>query len=187
MNRVAIAIKNRLSLRPPQADSLNILTKLADKLTLKKHTPNPLSRGEYKSPFSGGDLGVGSFLQQELEKVKISYPTCTDFERNFPSLCFALATGVGKTRLMGAFITYLYLSKGIKNYFVLAPNITIYNKLIEDFSNPNCPKYVFQGIGEFVHNQPRIITGDNYSYNVLRQKKKCSVPTYISISLTSRR
>lgn len=74
MNRVAIAIKNRLSLRPPQADSLNILTKLADKLTLKKHTPNPLSRGEYKSPFSGGDLGVGSFLQQELEKVKISYP-----------------------------------------------------------------------------------------------------------------
>lgn len=72
---------------------------------------------------------------------------------------------------MGAFITYLYLSKGIKNYFVLAPNITIYNKLIEDFSNPNCPKYVFQGIGEFVHNQPRIITGDNYSYNVLRQKK----------------
>lgn len=46
MNRVAIAIKNRLSLRPPQADSLNILAELTDKLTLKKHTPNPLSRGE---------------------------------------------------------------------------------------------------------------------------------------------
>ncbi len=25
----------------------------------KEHTPNPLSRGEYKSPLSGGDLGVG--------------------------------------------------------------------------------------------------------------------------------
>ena len=37
-------------------------------------------------------------------------PKVTDFERDFPSLCFALATGVGKTRLMGAFITYLYLS-----------------------------------------------------------------------------
>jgi len=24
-----------------------------------KHTPNPLSRGERKSPLSGGDLGVG--------------------------------------------------------------------------------------------------------------------------------
>ncbi|MDQ1272261.1 MAG: type restriction enzyme [Planctomycetota bacterium] len=170
MNRIAQSIKNRLNLRPPQADSLNILAELTDKLTLKKHTPNPLSRGEHKSPLLGGDLGVGSFLQQELEKVKTSYPTCADFERNFPSLCFALATGVGKTRLMGAFIAYLYLSKGIKHYFVLAPNITIYNKLIEDFSNPNCPKYVFQCIGEFVHNQPRIITGDNYKE--IRQTKK---------------
>src|SRR3989337_694509 len=125
MNRIAQSIKNRLSLRPPQADSLNILAELTDKLTLNKHTPNPLSRGEYKSPLLGGDLGVGSFLQQELEKVKTSYPTCTDFERNFPSICFSLATGVGKTRLMGAFVVYLYLTKGIKNFFILAPNITI--------------------------------------------------------------
>lgn len=79
---------------------------------------------------------MGSFLQQELEKIKTSYPTCTGFERNFPSLCFALATGVGKTRLMGAFVAYLYLSKGIKHYFVLAPNITIYNKLIS-LENPD--------------------------------------------------
>ena len=179
MNRVAIAIKNRLSLRPPQADSLNILAELADKLTLKKHTPDPSQEGIKGSPLSGGDSGVGSFLQQELEKVKTSYPTCTDFERNFPSLCFALATGVGKTRLMGAFVAYLYLSKGIKNYFVLAPNITIYNKLIEDFSNPNCPKYVFQGIGEFVHNQPRIITGDNY--NEIRQTKMFVSDIHINV------
>ncbi|HHT9146110.1 MAG TPA: DEAD/DEAH box helicase [Candidatus Wunengus sp. YC61] len=163
MNRIAQSIKNRLSLRPPQADSLNILAELTDKLTLKKHTPNPLSRGEYKSPLSGGDSGVGSFLQQELEKVKTSFPTCVDFERNFPSICFSLATGVGKTRLMGAFVVYLYLTKGIKNFFVLAPNITIYNKLIEDFSNSTSPKYVFQSIGEFVHRQPRIITGDTYN------------------------
>ena len=71
MNRIAIAIKNRLSLCPPQADSLNILAELADRLTLKKHTPspsqegnkhtpNPLSRGEHKSPLLGGDLGVGN-------------------------------------------------------------------------------------------------------------------------------
>ena len=36
MNRIAIAIKNNLSLRPPQADSLNILANLADKLSLTK-------------------------------------------------------------------------------------------------------------------------------------------------------
>ena len=68
-----------------------------------------------------------------------------DFEREFPSLCFAMATGVGKTRLMGAFISYLHLDHGIKNFFVLAPNLTIYNKLIADFT-ANTPKYVFKRV-----------------------------------------
>lgn len=36
MNRVAIVIKNNLSLRPSQADSLNILTNLTGKLSLTK-------------------------------------------------------------------------------------------------------------------------------------------------------
>jgi hypothetical protein len=39
-----------------------------------------------------------------LSTLKAEFPTLEDFEREFPSLCFALATGVGKTRLMGAFI-----------------------------------------------------------------------------------
>ena len=78
----------------------------------------------------------------------------TDFEREFPSLCFALATGVGKTRLMGAFISYLHLAHGINNFFVMAPNLTIYNKLIADFT-PNTPKYVFKGIAEFATDAAR--------------------------------
>jgi type III restriction enzyme len=86
----------------------------------------------------------------------------SDFERDFPSLCFALATGVGKTRLMGAFISYLHLAHGINNFFVMAPNLTIYNKLITDFT-PNTPKYVFKGIAEFAVTPPEIITGDNYN------------------------
>ena len=129
-----------LGLRQPQAESLKILEKLADILELKKDT----------------DV-VG-----ELEKVKALYPTCASFERDFPSVCFALATGVGKTRLMGAFISYLYIAKGIKNFFVLAPNLTIYEKLKAEFSEPNHPKYVFKGISEFVANPPRVVTGDNY-------------------------
>lgn len=140
MDRTAQAIKNRLSLRKPQADSLEILSKLTETLELKK----------------------GSDVSSELSKVSTQYRTCTDFERDFPSICFSLATGVGKTRLMGAFITYLYVAKGIKNFFVLAPNLTIYDKLFDDLSNPNSPKYVFRGISEFTVTPPRIITGDNY-------------------------
>jgi len=140
MNRIAQNISNRLSLRQPQAASLEILSNLCDRLELKKNVD----------------------LVAELKKASENYPTCIDFEREFPSICFSLATGVGKTRLMGAFIAYLHIAKGIKNFFVLAPNLTIYRKLIEDFSNPAHPKYVFQGISEFVHNRPLVITGDTY-------------------------
>src|SRR5450759_3975503 len=143
MNPKANNIKNRLSLRLPQEQSLNILADLADRLTLKK---NP-------------DLAA------ELVKVNTLYPICTDFERNFPSICFALATGVGKTRLMGAFISYLYTAKGIRNFFVLAPNITIYDKLILEFSDQSHPKYVFKGIAEFSSERPEVVTGENYERN----------------------
>ncbi|MDD3744555.1 MAG: DEAD/DEAH box helicase family protein, partial [Lentimicrobiaceae bacterium] len=70
-------------------------------------------------------------------------------------------TGVGKTRLMGAFIAWLYYEKGIKNFFVMAPSLTIYNKLIKDFGDINNPKYVFRGLDAFV-TPPRIIHGENY-------------------------
>ena len=141
MNQVTKYIKQRLSLRDPLQDSLDILVQLGEELSLQKEVD----------------------LTKELEKVNAKYPTCTDFERAFPSLTFSIATGVGKTRLMGAFVTYLYLKKGIRNFFILAPGSTIYEKLIEDFGNPAFHKYVFNGISEFVHNQPRIITGENYA------------------------
>ena len=39
-----------------------------------------------------------------------------------------MSQSVGKTRLMGAFISYLHLAHGINNFFVLAPNLTIYKR-----------------------------------------------------------
>ena len=44
---------------------------------------------------------------------------------------------------------------------MLAPNTTIYNKLIDDFTQGSA-KYVFKGIAEFTHNPPVIVTGDNW-------------------------
>ena len=66
---------------------------------------------------------------------------------------------------MGAFISYLYVHHHIRHFFVLAPNLTIYNKLITDFT-PNTAKYVFKGIGEFAQSPPLIVTGDNYESGV---------------------
>ncbi|MGD0461635.1 MAG: DEAD/DEAH box helicase family protein [Tepidisphaeraceae bacterium] len=139
MNANVNAIANRLSLRQPQRDSLEILARVCDIISLEK----------------------GADAAKALEAISGEFPTVTDFEREFPSLCFALATGVGKTRLMGAFVAYLFKAENIRHFFVLAPNLTIYNKLVADFT-PNTPKYVFQGISEFATNPPEIITGDNY-------------------------
>ena len=134
-------INGRLSLRAPQAESLAKLKQALDA------APEMAQK----------DRDVATVLNT----LKAEFSTLEDFEREFPSLCFALATGVGKTRLMGAFIAYLHLAHGINNFFVLAPNLTIYNKLIADFT-PNTPKYVFKGISEFAVNPPKLISGDNY-------------------------
>ncbi|WP_144754104.1 DEAD/DEAH box helicase [Bartonella saheliensis] len=139
MNTVEKRISARLSLRDPQRESLNILVNILEKLELSKNAD----------------------LVTELEVIKNLYPSVQDFERNFPSFCFALATGVGKTRLMGAFISYLYLTGRSRHFFVLAPNLTIYEKLKQDFS-PQSSKYVFNGISEFIANRPVIITGEDY-------------------------
>jgi len=140
-SRILNAITGRLSLRNPQEQSLRALAKTIEA------APDVLSPTQDVAAL--------------IKTLSAEFPTLNDFEREFPSLCFALATGVGKTRLMGAFITYLHLAHGIKNFFVLAPNLTIYNKLITDFT-PNTSKYVFTGIAEFSAYPPEIITGDNY-------------------------
>jgi hypothetical protein len=142
-NREVRTLIQRLSLRSPQATSLEILAEVLDTISLEK----------------GGDPAAA------LDLIRALHPSVTNFEREFPSLCFALATGVGKTRLMGAFIAYLYLTGKSRNFFVLAPNKTIYDKLIGDFS-PESPKYVFRGIAEFVENQPSIITVENYKSGI---------------------
>src|SRR5688572_8879019 len=139
MNRQVNAIAGRLSLRAPQRRSSEILDRVTEIVPPRK----------------------GTDIESALAVIRSEFPAVTDFEREFPSLCFALATGVGKTRLMGAFISYLHVAHGLNNFFVLAPNLTIYNKLIADFT-PNTPKYVFRGIAEFATDAPAIITGDNY-------------------------
>ena len=70
-------ISGVMSLRKPQRASLKILEDVLNSVSLRK------------------DMN----LRGALGAVHALYPTCSDFEREFMSLTFALATGVGKTRL----------------------------------------------------------------------------------------
>ena len=148
MSEITKQVAQRLSLRKPQKESLELFAKIVTTIGFDP-------KEEIKNKF------------EKLSSLQI--PGFSSFERDFPSFAFALATGVGKTRLMGAFIAYLFLEHNISDFLVLAPNLTIYNKLIEDLGNSANPKYVFRGVGEFVHLTPTIITGDNYA-NIETQK-----------------
>ena len=135
----ADTISGLMSLRKPQKESLAILEAITDAVPLRK------------------DMN----LQAALGAVHAMYPICTDFEREFLSLTFALATGVGKTRLMGAFITYLYCQRNIRNFFVVAPGTTVYEKLKRDLGDPDSGKYVFRGLGCFSA-PPQMISEEEY-------------------------
>lgn len=149
MNTVVNNIRQRLSLRKPLAEALDLTSRIVDNLSLQK------------PPKDEAELKV--FLKKELTEVKAIVPTVKDFDRDFPSLAFSIATGIGKTRLMGAIIAYFYLKKGIKHFFILAPNLTLYNKLIRDFGDVSYEKYLFKGISDFVINPPQIVTGETYN------------------------
>jgi type III restriction enzyme len=72
------SIAGRLSLRHPLTESLSILSRITDIISLDKCEN----------------------VQQRCSIIRSEYLSVTDFERDFPSLCFAIATGVGKTRFM---------------------------------------------------------------------------------------
>lgn len=142
--RAETQINQRLSLRKPQSESLRRLADIVDLIAPSKETDIDAAREAIRAAY--GDLDDAYF---------------EDFERDFPSVCFALATGVGKTRLLGAFVSYLFMTGKSRNFFVLAPNLTIYEKLLADFQ-PSSPKYVFKGVEAFAHQPPLIVNAENY-------------------------
>ena len=149
-------INGAMSLRLPQAKSLELFAIYLQSQSGQKM----LSRMKKETRGNTQDI---------LEDSKKYFSTIPEskefeeFERSFPAYTFALATGVGKTRLMGAFVAYLYLVYNIQHFLIVAPNLTIYRKLFDDFSKANNPKYVFKGVQEVNTNTVKVITTDNYA------------------------
>jgi type III restriction enzyme len=133
-----LQIKRYMSLRDPQYEALEVLDEIS-------------AGSDYKTASLETTANAASKKSRTAKPVK--------FDTEFPSFCFALATGVGKTRLMGGCIYYLWKSKGYRHFFILAPNITIYEKLRAELS-PSHPKYMFIGLSDFP--VPDVFDGDNY-------------------------
>ena len=141
MSGTVSKIKYAMSLRTPQEEALSYLDAISTHCDYKRDDKETVE-------------AVASEYSENNRKVR------TKFE--FPSFCYAMATGIGKTRLMGACIYYLYKTKGYKHFFILAPGNTIYDKLRKE-SNPAHPKYIFKGL-EAEMGRPRVWDGENYDH-----------------------
>lgn len=139
-------IKWAMSLREPQYDALQCFANISENL-------------EYRTAAKAEAEQAASVQCQNPHGIQVAK------EFDFPSFCFSMATGIGKTRLMGAVIFYLYKTKGYKHFMILAPGNTIYDKLRAE-SAPSHPKYVFRGL-EAEMGRPKVYDGENYlSYPV---------------------
>ena len=139
-------IKWAMSLRDPQYEALKCFDNISSKI-------------EYKTANKEEAEEVASKNCQEPHKIVV------DKKFDFPSFCFDMTTGIGKTRLMGACIYYLYKTKGYKHFFILCPGNTIYDKMRRE-TVPGHPKYMFKGL-EAEMGKPKVYDGENYlSYPV---------------------
>ncbi len=155
-------ITNAMSLRTPQEKSLAYFAEYLESDSGQK----VLSRMKKDNRGNVGEIeDTARTYTHQVPDLK----QFQAFERTFPAYTFALATGVGKTRLMGAFVTYLYLVYGIQHFMIVAPGNTIYRKLVEDFSKANNPKYVFRGIEELTTSNVKVITKENYDQSQMAQ------------------
>lgn len=139
MSDIVKRISYAMSLRAPQEEALSYLDAISSKC-------------EYKN---GNKEKIEEVASENCENQR---KICSKFD--FPSFSYAMATGIGKTRLMGASIYYLYKTKGYKHFFILAPGNTIYEKLRKE-ANPNHPKYIFKGF-ESEMGKPKVFDGENY-------------------------
>lgn len=101
------------------------------------------------------------YTQNELKNIyKMVFRKAGSFDYDFPSFCFALATGVGKTKLLGASIYAIYKEKGYRNFFVIAPNKTIHEKFIREVNGKD-EKYIFEGITDLP--KFRVVSGEDFN------------------------
>jgi len=161
-------IIHEMSLREPQADSLRAFEQLVSDVDLTQE------QGAIKNA-----IRLGQAKLQQLQEVlglrlsRVVPQGLLRFPDDYARLTFALATGVGKTRLMGAIAAYLFLEGRSRHFAILAPSSTIFSKLKAEAVMTH-PKYLFKGIAGFP--PPEVIHADNLATYRPHQRRMLQAP-----------
>lgn len=112
-----------------------------------------------------------SLQQDDYFKQKIT-EKLDDHE--IPFYSFEMATGAGKTLLMGANLLYLF-KKGHKDFLIITPNTTIYEKTIRNFTVDD-KRSVFNIDTPLKFN---LVTGDSYKDKTCAYDENADVSIFV--------
>ena len=118
LREVCEIVLRTMNLRPPQVEALRALRDLLMRLPTRLQDCSHEQRQEFLA------------IQEEWRHT--FHPTFT----------FALATGVGKTRLAGAIIAFLWLSGEARVFMILAPRRAVLQRF-ENALDPRFREYIF--------------------------------------------
>lgn len=110
-----------------------------------------------------------SLKQKTLQKVEIDGK-----EISWNKVGFEMATGSGKTLLMGAIITDLW-QRGYKDFLILTPNTILFDKTIENFT-PRAVKSIFGDGWNLTYN---LITGNSYRDKTCNYEEDRDISFYV--------
>ena len=110
-----------------------------------------------------------SLKQKTLQKVEIDGK-----EILWNKVGFEMATGSGKTLLMGAIITDLW-QRGYKDFLILTPNTILFDKTIENFT-PRAVKSIFGDGWNLTYN---LVTGNSYRDKTCNYEEDRNISFYV--------
>ncbi len=137
---------------------------MAKKKTVKKKLPLPLLDElktldkSFMNSESGWETPV--YLEQNMAHKFRNYQSAslryfhysqvseTFRYRNIKHVLFNMATGSGKTDVMAGLILYMYQELGYQNFLFIVNTNSVLNKTIDNLTNPQSPKYLYQPIIE---------------------------------------
>lgn len=126
--------------------------------TMKLRAPQREALEKFHSILSKSELPLKDMEAEEIRNLFSETFSLWEFPHPSLEFTFHLATGVGKTRLIGAIMAYLYLSGDAKNFMIVSPRSEIVRKF-QMVCSPDNDKYIF--VESSLIDYPSLFNGDH--------------------------
>ncbi|MDD5340102.1 MAG: DEAD/DEAH box helicase family protein [Candidatus ainarchaeum sp.] len=130
-----------------------LVDRIVSQMGLSRRQPQEVSLKKLATICDQFNFYEFDYSKESLERIEtisqVSAVPGFKFETQFPSYTFALATGVGKTRLMGSCIYYLNKKQEFKNFLIVVKGETLFEKLKTELDpNNKTDRYLFFGLSD---------------------------------------